>query len=291
VACACIDIGSNTTRLLVADTQDGRLREVMQQRAFTRLGANGEISPRKAAEVARAVAQQVRLARECGVESIRAVGTHAIRQAPNREELLALIEEQTGLEVDVLSGEEEARYAFLGATATLGHAPDGPVGVVDVGGGSTELVCGTLAGGVSWSASFRIGSGFLADAYCRNDPPDLAELERVRRHVAGVFEGLDAPRPQVAYAVGGSATSLRRLVGAVLDHETLQRGVRVLASGTCEEIARRFELHPERVRLLPAGMLLLDAAADVLGAPLQVAKGGLRDGVLLEALRVDGVAH
>ena len=289
MACACIDIGSNTTRLLVAEIADGCLREVMQQRAFTRLGAKGEISPRKAAEVARSVAQQVRLARECGAESIRAVGTHAIRQAPNRDELLARIEEEAGIEVDVLSGDEEARYAFLGATATLGHAPLGEIGVVDVGGGSTELVCGTVANGVSWSASFRVGSGFLADAYCRSDPPELAELERMRRHVAGVFEGLDAPRPRVAYAVGGSATSLRRLVGAVLDHETLQRGVRVLASGSCAEIAQRFELHPERVRLLPAGMLLLDAAADVMGAPLQVAKGGLREGVLLEALRVDGV--
>jgi exopolyphosphatase/guanosine-5'-triphosphate,3'-diphosphate pyrophosphatase len=291
VPCACIDIGSNTTRLLVAETEEGRLREVLQQRAFTRLGSQGEISPRKAAEVARAVAQQVRLARECGAETIRAVGTHAVRQAPNRDELLDRIRDEAGIEVDVLSGDEEARYAFLGATATLGHVPEGAIGVVDVGGGSTELVCGTIAGGVSWSASFRVGSGFLADAYCRSDPPELAELERVRRHVAGVFEGLDVPRPRVAYAVGGSATSLRRLVGVILDHETLQRGVRVLASGTCEDVARRFELHPERVRLLPAGMLLLDAAADVLGVPLQVAKGGLREGVLLEALRVDGVPH
>jgi exopolyphosphatase/guanosine-5'-triphosphate,3'-diphosphate pyrophosphatase len=125
VACACIDIGSNTTRLLVAEIADGRLREVMQQRAFTRLGTKGEVSPRKAAEVARAVAQQVRLARECGAESIRAVGTHAVRQAVNRDELLARIEEEAGVEVDILSGEEEARYAFLGATATLGHAPLG----------------------------------------------------------------------------------------------------------------------------------------------------------------------
>jgi len=288
VTCACIDIGSNTTRLLVADTEDGRLRELLQQRAFTRLGADGAVSPRKAAEVARAVAQQVRLARQHGAASIRAVGTHAIRQAPNRDELLERIEREAGIEVDVLSGEEEARYAFLGATATLGDAPAGQVGVVDVGGGSTELVCGTVAGGVDWSASFRVGSGFLADAYCRSDPPAADELERMRTHVAGVFEGLDAPRPPVAYAVGGSATSLHRLVGGVLDHETLRRGVEVLASGTCEELAERFELHPERVRLLPAGMLLLDAVCGVLGAPLHVARGGLREGVLLEALGVDG---
>jgi exopolyphosphatase / guanosine-5'-triphosphate,3'-diphosphate pyrophosphatase len=189
----------------------------------------------------------------------------------------------------VLTGDEEARYAFAGATRTLSDAPAGEIGVVDVGGGSTELVCGTLADGVSWSASFRVGSGVLAEHYLASDPPDLAQLERVRRHVAGVFEGLRAPRPSVAYAVGGSATSLRRLVGAVLDHETLQRGVRVLCSAPSPEVARRYGLHPERARLLPAGILLLDATGDVLGAPLRIAKGGLREGVVLEALEREGV--
>ena len=285
--CACIDIGSNTTRLLVADARDGRLREVVQQRAFTRLGGTGEISAEKIAAVTAAVVQQVRIARELGVDRLRAVGTHAVRQAPNREELLARIGHEAGVDVDVLDGEEEARYAFLGATQTLGHAPEGDVGVVDVGGGSTELVCGTVADGVSWSASFRVGSGGLADAYLRSDPPATEDLDRIRRHVAGVFEGLEAPTPRVAYAVGGSATSLCRMVGDVLDREALQRGVQVLAAHSTAEVAGRFGLHPERVRLLPAGMLLLDAAAEVLGAPLHVARGGLREGVLLDAVRVD----
>ena len=290
VLSACIDIGSNTTRLLVARATDGQLQEVMQQRAFTKLGAGkGDVSPQKIEEVADAVATQVRLANECGCAQIRAVGTHAIRQAQNRKELLAAIAERSGIEVDVLTGDEEARYAFLGATHTLGHLPLGEVGVVDVGGGSTELVVGTMGDGVSWAESFRVGSGFLAEAYLRSDPPTAQELDRVRHHVAGVFEGLDAPQPRVAYAVGGSATSLRRLVGAVLDHETLLRGIRVLSSMPAAEVARSFELHLERVKLLPAGILLLDAAAEALRAPLQIAKGGLREGVLLEQLRADGV--
>jgi exopolyphosphatase/guanosine-5'-triphosphate,3'-diphosphate pyrophosphatase len=106
----------------------------------------------------------------------------------------------------------------------------------------------------------------------------------VRQHVAGVFEGLEPPRPTAAYAVGGSATSLRRLIGAVLDHETLGRGIRLLSGAPCGEVARQFELHPERARVLPAGMLLLDAASTLLGAPLQIAGGGLRDGVILERM-------
>ena len=281
---ACIDIGSNTTRLLVAEAGDGTLREVLQERAFTRLGGKGEISRDKIASTAEAVARQVELARECGAECIRTVGTHAIRQAVNRRELLSAIEGTCGVRVDVLSGDDEARLAFAGATKTLPDVPAGQVGVVDVGGGSTELVCGTLAEGVAWSESFRCGSGFLADAYLRSDPPTAAELQRVRLHAAGLFEGLDAPRPDVAYAVGGSATSLRRLVGPVLDEASLDNAVETLASAPAAEVAERFDLHAERVRLLPAGILLLREAARVLRVPLEISCGGLREGVVLEEL-------
>ncbi|MDQ3740406.1 MAG: hypothetical protein M3389_05605 [Actinomycetota bacterium] len=282
--CACIDIGSNTARLLVADAADGTLREVLQQRAYTHLRGKRECAPERIAAIADAVATQVRLARECGCAHLRVVGTAALRDTVNRDELVAAIERAAGVGVDVLSGEEEARLAFAGATRTLSHLPLGQVGVVDVGGGSTELVVGTLADGVAWSASFRIGSGFLADAYLRSDPPSPAELGKVRSHVGGVFEGLDAPKPPVAYAVGGSAGSLRRLVGSVLDPEALERGLRVLATTPAADVARRFELDVERVRLLPAGMLVLEEASRLFGAPLRIGRGGLREGVILEEL-------
>ena len=282
--CACIDIGSNTARLLVADAADGTLREVMQQRSYTRLRGKSAIPPERIEAIAEAVATQVRLARECGCVHLRAVGTAALRDTLNRDELVAAIERRAGIPVEVLSGDDEARLAFAGATRTLSHLPLGEVGVVDVGGGSTELVVGTLADGVSWSASFRVGSGFLAEAYLHSDPPSAAELHKVREHVAGVFEGLDAPRPPVAYAVGGSAGSLRRLVGAVLDPDTLERGLRVLSATPSADVARRFELDPERVRLLPAGMLILEEASRLLGAPLRIGRGGLREGVILEEI-------
>jgi exopolyphosphatase/guanosine-5'-triphosphate,3'-diphosphate pyrophosphatase len=290
--CACIDIGSNTTRLLVAEPRGGQLAEVMATRTFTRLGAgrdpDGEIPLKKIAETAETVATQVRLARECDVTTIAVVATAAIRTAPNREALCAAVRDAAGVDVTILSGEEEARYAFAGATKTLDHLPLGLVGVVDVGGGSSELVTGTLRDGVEWSASFRVGSGFLADNYLQSDPPSIAELDHVRGHVAGIFEGLEAPTPRVAYAVGGSATSLRRLLGAELSHETLQRGLHLLSTTPIAEVARRFDLNAERVRLLPAGMVLLDEAAAVLGAPLQISKGGLREGVILETLTEHG---
>jgi exopolyphosphatase/guanosine-5'-triphosphate,3'-diphosphate pyrophosphatase len=285
VRCACIDIGSNTTRLLVAELEGDALREVLSQRIFTRLrGYDGAIPSEKIGQVAETVAAQVRMARDSGAGRVLTVATAAIRAAPNRDELCAAIARASGEGVRVLSGDDEARLAFLGATRTLRHAPAGLVAVVDVGGGSTELVCGTIAGGVEWAASFHIGSGYLADHYIRTDPPAPEELERVRRHVAGVFEGLQAPAPRAVYAVGGSATSLRRLIGAVLDHETLGRAIRVVCAEPAAEVARRFDLHLDRARVLPAGMLVLDAASTLFGLPLQIAGGGLREGVLLEHL-------
>ncbi len=288
MAYACIDVGSNTTRLLVADVEDGRLRELMSQRVFTRLGrglgGGGKIPSAKIAETAEVVCTQVRHARDLGVKKIVVVGTAAIRQAKNRAKLVAAVEKESGLPMRVLSDDEEARLAFVGATKTLGAPVEGSVAVVDVGGGSTELAVGTVAGGATWSASFRIGSGFLADSYLRSDPPSEKELKAVRQHVEGTFEGLDVPAVESAVAVGGSATSLRRLVGGELEHETLERSIRILSTTPVAEVAQRFELDPERVRLLPAGMLILEEVSDRLELPLKIGRGGLREGVILELL-------
>jgi exopolyphosphatase/guanosine-5'-triphosphate,3'-diphosphate pyrophosphatase len=282
--CACIDIGTNTTRLLVAEARGGVLTEVLQQKSFTRLGrgmqAGGTISREKIAENARVVAEQRALAAHLGAEQVRTVATAVIRRAANKREFCAALREHGG--VEVLDGTEEARLAFLGATRTLGTPLPGTIGVVDVGGGSTEIAVGTLAGGVEWSASFDLGSGFLADGYLHSDPPAAAELEGVRAHAAGVLAGAAPPAVDAAVAVGGSAASLRALVGAVLEPETLRRALRVLSDAPTAEVALRYGLDPERVKLLPAGILALDAASHVLGRPLLIGRGGLREGVLLD---------
>jgi exopolyphosphatase / guanosine-5'-triphosphate,3'-diphosphate pyrophosphatase len=283
--CACIDIGSNTTRLLVADTGNGQLRELVTQRAFTRIGKSvdggGAIPAEKIAETADVVAKQLTVAREVGAEQVVTVATAAIRNAPNRAALMDAVE-RAGTRMEVLSGEEEARLCFVGATRTLVRPSGGTIAVIDVGGGSSEIAIGEADGAMTWSESFRIGSGFLADAYLRSDPPSADELEKVRRHVAGTFEGLSPPPADSAVAVGGTATSLRRLLGNELVHETLERGIRVLCTTPIAEVAARFELDVERIRLLPAGILVLEAISDLLELPLRIARGGLREGVLLE---------
>jgi exopolyphosphatase/guanosine-5'-triphosphate,3'-diphosphate pyrophosphatase len=283
--CACIDIGSNTTRVLVADVVDGRLREVLQQRAFTRIGKGlkgGEIPREKIAEVARVVAGQRALVEQLGCATLRVVATAAIRGADNAADFTAALRGEGGVDVEVLDGAEEARLAFAGATRTLGEPLEGSVGVVDVGGGSTELAIGTLAGGATWSESFRVGSGLLTDHYRRADPPSAAELHAMREYAHGVFEGLELPPVDVAVAVGGSAASLRRLVGATLDGGSLQRAMQVLAAEPADAVAQRCAIDRERVVLMPAGLTVLDAAAAAFGRPLRIGRGGLREGVILE---------
>jgi exopolyphosphatase/guanosine-5'-triphosphate,3'-diphosphate pyrophosphatase len=286
--CAAIDIGSNTTRVLVAEPQKGQLRKVMEQRAYTRIGKSsrrdGKIDDEKIAEVAEVVATQLRLAEEIGAKAVRIVATAAIRESDNRDEVVAAVERAAGMPVQVLSEEEEGRLAFIGATKTLGHPVEGSIGVVDVGGGSSEIILGTVAEGVQEVRSFRIGSGALADEFLGGDPPSASEIRKLRDHIDDFFEDVEIDCPDQAVAVGGSATSLAKLVGTVLEYETLERAVRVLASDPADEVAKRFELDPRRVGLLPAGVLLLEKLSELLGQPLQIGKGGLREGVILDQL-------
>lgn len=286
--CAAIDIGSNTTRLLVAEPVEGQLKKVMEQRAYTRIGKaiddKGRIGEEKVEEVSDVVGTQVRLAKELGAEEIRAVATAAIREAGNGEDVAEAVGAAAGVPVEILSEEEEGRLSFIGATKTLGHPVEGLVGVVDVGGGSSEVILGTVSGGVQSVRSWPVGSGNLAEELIASDPPSAAEIRRIRDRIDDIFEGVEIERPAQAVAVGGSATSLRRLVGAVLEYETLERGIRVLASDPATEVARRFELDPTRVRILPTGVLLLEKLSDLLGQPLQIGKGGLREGIILDLL-------
>jgi exopolyphosphatase/guanosine-5'-triphosphate,3'-diphosphate pyrophosphatase len=232
--------------------------------------------------VAKVVADQLHVARALGATDVVALATAAIRRASNRDELSTAVRAACGLEITVLTEQEEARLAFIGAARSLDSSPPGALGVVDVGGGSSELIVGRAPNSVDWSRSVAVGSGDLADAFLRSDPPSPGELERARQRVAQAFHGIEIPSTSLTVAVGGSATSLRRLVGELLDDAVIGRTLRLLGSTTGEEVARRFGLDRERIRLLPGGLLILQAAAERFGADLQIGYGGLREGALLE---------
>lgn len=284
---ACIDIGSNTTRLLVAERERDRLLPIHQERAFTHLGRglepDGTIPADKIREVVDVVTGQLRTAESLGAVDAHGVATAAIRRAANGSALVAAIRDSCGLAVQILSSDEEARLAFVGAARTLDHCPDGALGVVDVGGGSSELVVGAVPDRISWSTSLWLGSAELTDRCLASDPPSADELAAARARVSGELSGLEVPPAAEVVAVGGSATSLCRLAGPRLDANAFTRSLAWLCGQPREEIAREFQLDVERVRLLPAGLLILQAASELFGAVLQVGRGGLREGVLLEA--------
>jgi exopolyphosphatase / guanosine-5'-triphosphate,3'-diphosphate pyrophosphatase len=285
---ACIDIGSNTTRLLVADCVGEGLVEIYQDREFTHLGrgrrAGGAIEENKIRHVAEVVGRQLRMAESLGAREVRVVATAAIRSAPNARALIDAVRETCGLDVEIISDQEEARLAFVGVARTLDHRPSGPLGVADVGGGSSELVVGHPPDDITWWASVAMGSGELAERCLSSDPPTDGELAAARRVVADVLDRIDVPRPTEAAAVGGSAASLAKLAGPLLDSPTFSRSLGLLASHPAGEIADRFGLDVERVRLLPAGLLILQAAGERFGQPLRLGRGGVREAVLLESL-------
>jgi exopolyphosphatase / guanosine-5'-triphosphate,3'-diphosphate pyrophosphatase len=286
--CACVDIGTNTTRLLVAERDGDGLRELVAVRRFLRMapGPDGAIPHETVQRLAEVVAAHVRVARDHGVSQVRTVATAAIRSAPNRHELCQTVQRTAGVAVEVLSGEEEAALAFAGAVATLDEPPpDGLLGVIDVGGGSSELVTGTPRDGVTWWASFPVGSGLLTDRHVRSDPPALDELAAARAEIDAALDGVLPPSPQAVLAVGGSATSLAAAAGGELAPETIARVLSVLIAEPTRDAARRLGLPVQRVRLLPAGLLALEAAWVAFDrAPLRVVQGGLREGVILRAL-------
>jgi exopolyphosphatase/guanosine-5'-triphosphate,3'-diphosphate pyrophosphatase len=286
VRCACIDIGSNTTRLLVADVRADRLlAPVVERRAFTQLGlacrAGGAVPDATRDALAAVVAEQAREARALGAEALRVVATAALRRSADGLATCHALAAAAGAPVELLSERDEARLAFAGATCGLADAHDASIAVLDVGGGSAQLVLGTCAGGATWSTSLPLGSGDLVAGFLPSDPPRAGELAALRATVERTLAAIAIPAVGRALAVGGSATSLRRLAGPRLERGTLARALELLCEAPSEQVARQLPIAPERARLLPAGIVVLAAVAERLG-PLEIARGGLREGVLHE---------
>jgi exopolyphosphatase/guanosine-5'-triphosphate,3'-diphosphate pyrophosphatase len=282
---ACIDIGSNTIRLLVADCDANRLVECHRERVFTRLGEalgdDGRIPPEKLAEVSAVVSAQLAHARRLGATEVRCVATAAVRCARNGDELIERLRGSCGgLVVELLTAEDEARLAFRGALRSLGSEPGGPVSVIDVGGGSSELVVGTPAQGVTWWVSFPLGSSDIARDFLAGDPPSAGDVKQARDRVRQALTGIAPPPSAAAIAIG--ADSLGRLVGPVLDDDAFRSSLQLLFGSSRGELGRLLGIEIERLRLLPAGLLILEAVSKLLGRPLQVISGGLREGLLLE---------
>jgi exopolyphosphatase/guanosine-5'-triphosphate,3'-diphosphate pyrophosphatase len=283
---AVVDVGSNTIRLLVGAPEGDRIAEIVRGKRVVGLGADveraGAISAPKLAETVECVAAFVEDARDAGAELIDVVIASPGRQARNAPQLIHLLSRATQIEARVLTREDEARLAFEGALA--GVTPKGAVAVCDVGGGSAQVAIGTVEHGPAWLRSVDLGSLRLSARIPYGDPPGRKELAALRLEARSAVSALTPPLPGGAFAVGGTARSLRKLVGPSLGPGELGEAFDLLRKTPAAELAGRYDIDLWRARALPAGTAIVAALQDLLGVPLAVGRGGLREGVALELL-------
>ena len=267
-----IDVGTNSTRLLVADVVDGTVAPLERRSTVTRLGRGVDLSGHLAGEaiddVCTAIDGYIGILEELGAEAVDAIATSAVRDADNGSAFIAELRERFALSARVLDGEEEARLTYMGATSEA--PPSEPTLVVDIGGGSTELIVGT-GSEISFHDSLQAGVVRHSERCIASDPPTAEELEALATDVRGLIEdsvgaGVEA---SAAIAVAGTPTSLAaveiglepydptRVHGHVLALPSIQRMLSQLASLPLAERVEVTGLHPDRAPTIVAGVVIL----------------------------------
>jgi exopolyphosphatase/guanosine-5'-triphosphate,3'-diphosphate pyrophosphatase len=271
---AVVDIGSNSTRLLIADVTGGRVEEVERQSRVTRLGRgvdlSGQLSDEAIEAACDAIADYVAICGEAGAERIEAIATSAVRDASNGSAFVAELRERFALSARVLDGEEEARLTYLGATCE--NTPSEPTLVVDIGGGSTELIVGR-GDEIAFHTSLQAGVVRHTERHITTDPPTTTELEGLAADVRALIDGAIANQPgavaSAGIAVAGTPTSLasieiglepydpKQVHGHTLDLTSIQRQLSKLASAPLSKRAEITGLHPDRAPNIVVGVVIL----------------------------------
>jgi exopolyphosphatase/guanosine-5'-triphosphate,3'-diphosphate pyrophosphatase len=281
-----LDIGSNTARLLVADVgDDGSIAAVDEQRSYLRLGAEierrGNVGRKKIAEAASVAGTFARHAESLGVERMGVIVTAPGRQGDSSAALVNALSAATGVRARVLAADEEGRLAYEGAIARAESLPE-VIGVVDVGGGSTEIAVGTPLLGPAWVRSIDIGSLRLTRQHLAQDPPGRRAVGTARATVRAALDELRPPTPDIAFAIGGSARAIAKTTGSTLNAGDLDDLANLLARRPAERVLRPLGIDAARAETVLAGAVLLGETARLLGRPLQLARGGVREGAALE---------
>src|SRR5262245_25523916 len=272
---AVVDIGTNSTRVLVADVEDGAVTEIDRRTTVTRLGEGVDASGRLAQGAIDRVLETIAAYREVidrlGAERVVAVATSAMRDAENGPALRDTLRERFGIDAQTISGEKEARLTFLGATS--GRAVGGEALVIDIGGGSTEYVEGVPGRDPSFHVSTRMGSVRQTERHIEHDPPEPGEVRALAEDArAIVLQDVPAAvreRAQKGIAVAGTATSLaaidqkldpydpERVHGYRLSLAASERILAMLAAVPLTERRRVIGLHPDRAPTIVAGAVIL----------------------------------
>lgn len=290
-----LDIGSNTVRMLVAGPADGRLTTLLDLGTFASLGQGvdrtGELQEENQTRALDAITEFVNRAREAGAEEITAVATSAIRDARNGREFVDRIKKATGVEPQIISGDREAELTFIGAT--MGQTLDAETVVVDLGGGSGEVIdaVGTMP---AWGKALPIGSRRLTEKFIKSEHAHADELTAIAAHVRSQLQTLPAASPGDGIFAGGTAKALPAVLGkagppSILARTDWDRLLTIVQNLTAGDLATEYHLPAERAAVLAAGAATL---AEIAGFyelnQVTIAATGIREGMVIDLLRKQG---
>lgn len=299
---AAIDIGSNSVRSVIVDILDGeRHRLLDDEKAYTRLSqgldATGRLSGEAMDETIDALRRMLQIAETFEVKTIRAIATAAVRKAANASQFLGRIEDELGLTVETISQEEEGRLAFVSAAGSL--QVDGRVAVIDIGGGSVEIVRAT-GHEIEFITSLPIGAVVISERYHREDPIPRKEYRRMRTHIRRMLAEALGDDPDPVHTLIGSGGTLNALAamtasarqpsystvhGFELTRADLVHHLAQLSRSTAKERAEIKALPPNRIDIILAGTVVVDETMRALGTnTLIVNSKGVREGLVLEMI-------
>jgi exopolyphosphatase/guanosine-5'-triphosphate,3'-diphosphate pyrophosphatase len=306
---AAIDCGTNSIRLLIADADgSGRLTDVHRETRIVRLGkgvdATGVLDPEAIERTRVALADYTAILRAAEAERIRMVATSATRDAANREDFFGMVRDTLGAEAEVISGDTEARLSFTGAVGDLSPA-DGPFVVVDVGGGSTELVVGSVGSGgvvhVHAARSVDIGCVRITERCLTSDPPTEAQRAAAREvaHdiLAEAFEHVPVREANTWVGVAGTVTTLSAIAQDLPEYDPEKIHLSRLSLPELHRVADQLltlpradrmafgAMHPGRVDVIGGGALIVAMLADELAE-----RAGITELVVSEHDILDGIA-
>jgi exopolyphosphatase/guanosine-5'-triphosphate,3'-diphosphate pyrophosphatase len=309
---AAIDCGTNSIRLLVADVTEAYggldLRDLHREMRIVRLGqgvdATGEFAPEALQRTRDALLHYATAIRRKGAERVRMVATSAARDAGNRDEFFGMVREILGVDAEIITGEEEARLSFVGAVGDL-DPEDGPFLVTDIGGGSTELVVGSLVDGaatVDAAYSADIGSVRITERCLPGDPPTSEEVARAREVTAGILDAAFAAVPvegvRTWVGVAGTTTTLSAVALRLPEYDPSEVHLSRLSLDDVHRVSAELlamsrtergmhgAIHPGRIDVIGGGALIVDVLARELAE-----RAGVHEMVVSEHDILDGIAR
>jgi exopolyphosphatase/guanosine-5'-triphosphate,3'-diphosphate pyrophosphatase len=290
---AAIDIGSNSVHLLVAEVDGGPPRPVHDESVLLGLGAvvdlEGHIPEAERTAAIEALAGYLGIARDLGAAQVTLLATEPLRRASDRSRFAQDVLAATGEPLHVLSTDEEAELTLLGVLA--GEPPDEPFLLLDIGGGSSEVVL--LAPGTDPVIGVMpVGSARLTAAHVENDPPTGEEIEALRAEAHHLLTGMPAGQPRRGVVTGGSGTNLLTLVDPAgernghIDRSLIEDALALVASAPAARLVASSGLRERRVVQMAAGACLIQAALDCYGlASVEASDASLREGAILAVAR------